>query len=488
MDRLNRPRDGYALLCGAGALLAAGLLLYSQTWAFAWDEGFHLVAAQAIKAGKRPYLDFCFPQTPLNAYWNAAWMRIFGESWRVLHAVAALTTAGAAMLAAGFVFTRFPDFRWRLPAAIATLLAIGLNTMVVEFGPLGQAYALSLFLLVAAFRAVVVAAERRGLAMAALAGFLVSAAAGSSLLTAAAAPVLFVWLLVYEQTGRRWSKLAVLAAAGVIPFLPVIRLAPIGPHQVWFNLFRYQAVYRSTNWGGATVHDLEVLTNWIDSVQALSLGLLAVMGLLSIRKLSGWDRKLRAPFYLCGWLVLGIGAELAIAHPTFERYFLLIVPFLAILAAVGLWLAGTRLDAADRPWRALLVLAILLGCGLGKGIYADKNSFRWKDFEEISRKVAAVTPPSDALFADEMVYFVMRRPPPSGMEFSYSHELELPPEEAALLHILPKSVLKWQLAAGKYATAETCEDESDIEEMKLPEIYVQKEQLAGCTIFWELRH
>ena len=64
-------------------IVAAGLILYSQTYAFAWDEGFHLLAAQLIDAGKRPWLDFCFPQTPLNAYWNAGWMRVFGESWRV---------------------------------------------------------------------------------------------------------------------------------------------------------------------------------------------------------------------------------------------------------------------------------------------------------------------------------------------------------------------------------------------------------------------
>lgn len=41
-------------------------MVYAQTPAFTDDEGFHL-AAQLIKAGLRPYLDFCFDQTPLNA-------------------------------------------------------------------------------------------------------------------------------------------------------------------------------------------------------------------------------------------------------------------------------------------------------------------------------------------------------------------------------------------------------------------------------------
>jgi hypothetical protein len=55
------------------ALYTAALLVYSQTLAYTGDEGFHLIAAQLIRAGMRPYIDFMFPQAPLNAYWNAAW-------------------------------------------------------------------------------------------------------------------------------------------------------------------------------------------------------------------------------------------------------------------------------------------------------------------------------------------------------------------------------------------------------------------------------
>src|ERR1039458_9788324 len=83
---------------GTWALLATLLMPYAQTWAFTDDEGFHLLAAQLIKGGMRPYLDFCFPQTPLNAYWNAFWMRGFGESWRTAHALASLETSAAIVL------------------------------------------------------------------------------------------------------------------------------------------------------------------------------------------------------------------------------------------------------------------------------------------------------------------------------------------------------------------------------------------------------
>jgi hypothetical protein len=75
-----RPlRNGKGIFLAALFLAAAALITYSQTRAFVWDEGFHLVAAALIAHGKTPYVDFCFPQTPINAYFNAALIRVFGQ-------------------------------------------------------------------------------------------------------------------------------------------------------------------------------------------------------------------------------------------------------------------------------------------------------------------------------------------------------------------------------------------------------------------------
>src|ERR1700685_4195237 len=211
-DREKPGRTAFLLLASTALLIAAGLLVYSQTMGFVWDEGFHLVAAQMILAGKRPYIDFCFPQTPLNAYWNAGWMRVFGESWRVVHIFAALLTAGAMFLAADFVFARFAVPRWRLPCALVAMFFVGLNTNVVEFGPVGQAYGISLFLIVAAFRITLAAARRKGVLPAFAGGMLAGAAAGCSLLTAPVVPVLLTWLVTYNRQGYRWRKFGAFVA------------------------------------------------------------------------------------------------------------------------------------------------------------------------------------------------------------------------------------------------------------------------------------
>ena len=49
---------------------------------FYYDEGFPLLAAQLINAGKIPYADFFYQHTPLYAYLTAGWFRLFGDTWR----------------------------------------------------------------------------------------------------------------------------------------------------------------------------------------------------------------------------------------------------------------------------------------------------------------------------------------------------------------------------------------------------------------------
>lgn len=481
-DRKQRP---FLLLCGTATLLAAALVVYSQTKAFAWDEGFHLLAAQLIKAGRKPYLDFVFSQTPLNAYWNAAWMSVFGESWRTPHAVAALLSAGAVFLTADFVFTRFPVAHWRLAAGLTVALLTGLNALVFEYGTIAQAYGICLFLTVAAFRFAILVPDHPGWLLPAGAGFLASAAAGSSLLTATTAPVLLLWLLIYNRTGNRWIKLAGFLAGALIPFLPVLWLFVQSPKSVWFGIFEYNGLYRWVDWPGITRHNLEVLTYWIDSSQALTLGLLAAVSVFFLAK-SEWDRARRAEFYLCGWLAAATGAELCTPHPTFQRYFLLIVPFLATLAAVGLYAVTVRMWNPNRPAWPVFALTLLAALGLAKSLYEKGEVYSWPYLEQVARKVDQVTPPGGTLFADEHIYFLTGRRPPSGFELADSHKLELLPRDVArVLHIVPKSEVDRRVAAGVFDTVATLEDDDDVlAAWGLSRRYSHKAEVGDWTVYW----
>jgi len=486
MESVSR-RPPVVLLVSTLALLTAGLLVYSQTKAFAWDEGFHILTAQLIKHGKRPYIDFVFSQTPLNAYLSACWMAVFGESWRVPHAFSALCSAGAVILTAGFVFSRFPVARWRLPGALMAGLLVGLNVLVVRYGGISQAYGLCLFTIVAAFRFAVRSVERHAVVWAGLAGLGCGAAAASSLLSAPASAAVLIWILVYNRAGFRRTKFAAFVLGEAAAFTPVLWLFAQGPRQVWFGVVQYNLLYRQLDWPGALGHNFEVFATWIDCGPALLLLLLAAGGLLFIYFRSGWEAQCKAEFYLCAWLSVALGGYISSVLPTFARYYIFTVPFLAILAVAGVYAAGSSLYKLDRPWQPVLLLTLLLSFGLAKSLYEERDNMVWPDLEKTAKKVNEVTTPGQRLFADEAIYFVTRHDPPSGMEMENSHKFNFPPTQLALLHLLPQAELDRQVKAGAFSTLETCADEDDVKERGYAKLYAKSAAAGECTVFWDKR-
>jgi hypothetical protein len=465
-------------------LYGAGFLLYAELWAFTFDESYHLLAAQLIAAGRTPYIDFCFPQSPLNAYWNAMWMRLLGESWHVPHLFAALFTIGAAGLTGDYVRRRFPIREWRTAGAILAALATGLNTAVFVYGPL-QAYGICLFTTVAAFRLAMGAVEEKGWLRSASTGLCAGVASSSTLLSAAAAPVLLGWIMFYHRGGNRWRKFAAFAVGLLVPFTPAFWLFAQGARQTWFNLFRYHAFFRKLYWPETTQHDLEILTSWIDNGQALILGLLALGGLVYIVRRSKWPHPLKAESYLCAWLAAGLSAEVGRAHPTFARYFLLTVPFLSILAVAGLFSLSRAFEVQSRRWPVAVTVA-LLTLGLAKGLYERRDMDNWGTYERLAAKVDQVTPPGAPLFAVEPIYFLTKHRPPPGYELSYTHLVNLPPVEAAMMHILNEAEVTRQVKSGMFATAYSC-DQADIAKYGLTTLYKQRADLEDCSIFWDRR-
>jgi hypothetical protein len=471
-------------LLGVIAAIAVGLMIYALIRAFVWDEGFHLIAAQLINQGRTPYLDFCFPQPPLNAYWNAAWLRVFGYSWWVPHIPAALETAGAVFLTADFVFSRCRIPRWRLACAICAAIFVGLSSVTVEFGNVAQAYGSGLLLTIAAFRVTVAAVDRRNALWVFAAGLLAGASTGCSLLSAPAAPVLWIWSIVHNRAGHRGRKACAFVAGALVPFIPVILLFVRSPRQVWFNIVSYQAIYRRVNWSGATEHDVDVLLAWVDSGQALVIGLLAIAGLAFILKTDVFDFRRRAEFYLCGWLALVLTIYISTAHPTFDRYYIVAFPFFSILAGIGAFVVASRLGSAGRPYLATGILAAIFLIALGKHLFDNRDGETWQRYQQVAGKVRQVTPPGAPLFADELVYFLLHRNPPPGMEFSYAHKLELSAADERLYHVVSERELKSQLKAGVFHTAQSCNDD-EIDKLGLTADFQHEADLQDCSIFWD---
>jgi hypothetical protein len=214
--------------------------------------------------------------------------------------------------------------------------------------------------------------------------------------------------------------------------------------------------------------------------------LLGILGLWFVARRSGWTHSNRAAFYLSGWVALAIGAELCATHPTFPSYFVLMTPFLAIPAAAGLYLIAAQIRSRLRDWWLVPVLALLLALGLAKSLRDDQDRLAWADMEALARKVDQVTAPHGTLWADEQVYFLTRRPPADGTEFSYAEVIDLPENVALPLHIVSDEALDRQAAEGKFSTVSTCEDPDVIEHLKLASLF-RRQADAGrrCKVFWE---
>ena len=107
----------------------------------------------------------------------------------------------------------------------------------------------------------------------------------------------------------------------------------------------------------------------------------------------------------------------------------------------------------------------------------------WRDVETIAAEVERVTPPGATLDADENVYFLTRRVPPSGLENAYSHYLKLSPAESSALHVLPRAELDRRVAAGEFATLETCQDDQ-VDRTDIARFFAQQAEIEGCVVYW----
>jgi hypothetical protein len=455
-------------------IVQTGLLIYSQLVAYFGNESFHLLAAQLINAGKRPYLDFFYQHAPLYAYLNAVWMRLFGESWQSAHVLSALMVGGGVWVVADYLFSRLHDRRWRLTIAILAALLMGLNFYVICFGTVGLPFGLCLFLTTAAFRLTLAAINREKSWLAFCAGICAAAAAASSLFTAPVMVVLWLWLLRDQGAGNRWKKCVAFLAGAIIPLLPLMWLFTQSPRQTFFNLVEYHFFYRVETTGNPWRWNLREMVEWFASYQGLLLVPLAFIGIWLVSKRNEFDAQRKSEFYLCACLIIVLSLCLSMPRPTFAFYFVLLTPFVSILASLGFYAIGSRVRHFKIKWLALVLLA-LYGFGLAGRVYKSRLEIfnaDHKTIEVIAREINQNTPADGSIYAFEHVYFEARRMPPPGLENAFN----------------PFSKADDWLREGRFNTICMMANDPRIKSFALFERYANNQTIEGTNfkviIFW----
>jgi hypothetical protein len=128
-------------------------------------------------------------------------------------------------------------------------------------------------------------------------------------------------------------------------------------------------------------------------------------------------------------------------------------------------------------------LAVVMIAGLAKTI-AEEYAYTWSTLEPIARQVDQVTPPGAPILADEQIYFLTHRTPPTGMELNDSHKLDFPKDQAERLHVVSEAEVERRIEAGAYATVESCAEYEGFDESAAL-VYRKKADVAGCKVYWE---
>jgi hypothetical protein len=109
------------------------------------------------------------------------------------------------------------------------------------------------------------------------------------------------------------------------------------------------------------------------------------------------------------------------------------------------------------------------------------------DAEQIAQKINEIPSSHGMLLADGLIYFVLRHPAPSGLEYADSHKIDLPSAMMSKLHLVSWAELDRRIKTGIFDVVETRVEEDRIEELGLPRLYAHRAEVGEAKIFWGRR-
>ena len=483
------PRGQEGVLVSLSVMFALAILL--SQWPLAFGDTYHLLAAQMVAAGRKPYLDFFVQQVPLYPLICGAWLRIFGTSWQAANLFSGLLICGSAAIVARIASRIYAESEWGAKGAIIAVLLFGLNLQVAQSGDDAQPYALCMFFCLLAWLAALEA--RPTIRRLFLTGLAAGAAVNTSLLAAPFFLILTGWCVVQAAKPNRPRRLLWLVFGAAVASIPLAYLAMLAPTQAWFGIVEFQLFYRTAAPGlpkNIASHNLHEILDWVRSIQGAVLVLLSLAGAVFL-----FDRK--APGSTRRWV--GYAASIAVIWAlylsfvplTWHMYFVLVVPYVSLLAAAGLCQLCARARLSPSSSKILVCTMLLYSLGLAIPMVAgviSRRPGRWAPPEAAARIVNAQTGPHEAVYSDdESIYVAARRLPPHGLENSFGAAVRLPAGEYQRAGLVPPEINEDQLRAGHFTAVvlTKANDDARIQAIRSGGLYSESAETRNYSIFWK---
>jgi len=481
-------RRGQASVVASLTFVFALAILFSQ-WPLAFGDTYHLLAAQMVAAGRKPYLDFFVQQVPLYPLICGAWLRIFGTSWQAANLFSGLLICGGAAMVARIARRIYAESEWGARGSIIAVLLFGLNLLVAQSGDDAQPYALCMFFCLSAWLAALDPSPT--IMRIFLAGLAAGAAVNTSLL---AAPVFLILTGKAAGSGRP-RRLLWFTCGAAAASIPLAYLAMLAPTQAWFDIVEFQLFYRTAAPSlpkNIASHNLHEILDWVRTIQGAVLVLSSLAGAYFI-----FDRKApastrRSVGYAASIAVLW-ALYLSFVPLTWHMYFVLVVPYASLLAAAGLCQLCAR--AKSQQWSSKVLVGTMTLYSIGLAIppvagVISRRPGRWAPPEEAARIVNAQTTPIEPIYSDdESIYVAARRLPPRGLENPFGAVVRLPAGEYDRAGLAPPEKNEDQLRAGNFAAVvlTKANDEARIQAVKSSGLYSQSVETRNYVVFWKPR-
>lgn len=481
-------RVSYVATVGAWLLVAGVLYTVSQSGRSYGDEGYQLVASQLILSGKQPYVDFFYQHPPAYIQMDAAWMALFGKTWRSSHLFSALCTMACTVLLSIYVTSCFSTSPWKILLSCWAAILYSLNPLTLRLGTMSQPYSLCTLLLLISF--LLLLRSKNGKRRLLIAAGLCAGASASVIFLSLPAILLFLAYCLYNapRDTRIKHVFSFGVATSIVPVICIFSPVLSSPRSVFFDLIEYHLRYRRAGlWNNPQFEswNWNVLTSWMWTPMGALCAVLAIAGVLFLFQ-SRLPHERNKEFILCGGLVIALSLIPVFVRPTFEQYFYVLMPFVFVLVSAGLF----GFLEAFKNKSTLLTLSflsvILFGCIFGgiRDIWKTPAD-TWGEFEKVAREVNRVTPPAAAIFAPERVYFAAGRIPPSGMENYFSSELNLPAELSRELHVLSRAQLDHNVLSGGISTLALWNYDPLLSSPSLLRLYIRQKTFdsLGITVW-----